>query len=48
MFWGDRVGQVNDPYGNHWTIATHTRDVSPAERKKGAAEMFQQPVGAGV
>lgn len=22
MFWGDRFGQVEDPWGHHWSIAT--------------------------
>ncbi len=29
MFWGDRYGQVRDPFGHAWSIATHVRDVSP-------------------
>ena len=28
MFWGDRYGLVVDPFGHHWAIATHVRDVS--------------------
>jgi PhnB protein len=31
MFWGDRYGIVQDPYGHVWSIATHIRDVSPEE-----------------
>jgi uncharacterized glyoxalase superfamily protein PhnB len=31
MFWGDRFGQVTDPYGHHWSIATHKEDLSPEE-----------------
>lgn len=31
MFWGDRYGQVRDPFGHAWSIATHTRDLSPEE-----------------
>jgi uncharacterized glyoxalase superfamily protein PhnB len=31
MFWGDRYGQVRDPFGHTWSIATHIRDVSPEE-----------------
>ena len=31
MFWGDRYGQVVDPFGHHWSIATHVRDVRPDE-----------------
>jgi uncharacterized glyoxalase superfamily protein PhnB len=32
--WGDRYGRIVDPLGNHWAIATHIEDVSPAESKK--------------
>ena len=39
MFWGDRYGQVTDPYGHRWSVATHIRDVSPAEMQKAAAEL---------
>jgi uncharacterized glyoxalase superfamily protein PhnB len=31
MFWGDRYGQLEDPFGHRWSVATHTRDLSPAE-----------------
>ncbi|WP_233829046.1 VOC family protein [Paraburkholderia sp. ZP32-5] len=31
MFWGDRYGQVQDPFGHKWSIATHKRDLSPEE-----------------
>lgn len=31
MFWGDRMAQVGDPYGQSWTLATHTRDMTAAE-----------------
>jgi uncharacterized glyoxalase superfamily protein PhnB len=31
MFWGDRYAQVSDPDGHIWSIATHTKDPSPAE-----------------
>jgi len=34
MFWGDRFGQVIDPFGHTWGMATHTEDVSPAEMKR--------------
>lgn len=36
MFWGDRYGQVEDPFGHRWSIATHVRDVSPEEMQKAA------------
>jgi PhnB protein len=31
MFWGDRYGQVEDPFGHRWSLATHVRDLSPEE-----------------
>jgi len=40
QFWGDRYGILKDPYGHQWSIATHTRDVSPAEMEKAAAKLF--------
>lgn len=31
MFWGDRYGQLEDPFGHLWSVATHIRDTSPEE-----------------
>jgi PhnB protein len=31
QFWGDRLGQVTDPFGNVWQIATRVEDLSPDE-----------------
>jgi len=31
MFWGDRFGQVEDPSGHRWGLATHKEDLEPAE-----------------
>jgi PhnB protein len=28
MFWGDRYGVIEDPFGHSWSVATHQRDVS--------------------
>jgi PhnB protein len=42
MFWGDRYGQLTDPFGHVWSIATHKKDVTPAEMKKAMEEMFAQ------
>ncbi|WP_044041349.1 VOC family protein [Caballeronia insecticola] len=33
MFWGDRYGRLEDPFGHQWSVATHVRDVSPEEMK---------------
>jgi hypothetical protein len=40
MFWGDRYGQIVDPYGNTWALATHKEDVSPEEMSRRAQKMF--------
>ncbi len=34
MFWGDRMGAVVDRWGNRWTLAQHTKDMSPEEMKR--------------
>ena len=34
MFWGDRYGQLEDPFGHRWSIATHVRDVAAADMQK--------------
>lgn len=41
MFWGDRYGQVQDPFGHVWSIGTHIEDVPPEEMGKRAAEAFK-------
>lgn len=37
QFYGDRSYSIEDPEGNQWHFATHTRDVSPEEIAAGAA-----------
>jgi PhnB protein len=39
MFWGDRYGMIKDPFGHSWAIATHIKDVSPAEMEKAMKEI---------
>lgn len=39
-FWGDRHGQITDPFGHRWGLAQHIRDVSPDEMRRGAAAAF--------
>ena len=34
MFWGDRLGQLADPFGNKWNLAQHMKDLTPDEMKK--------------
>lgn len=42
MFWGDRVGQIKDPFGYSWMIATHKQDLTQEEVRKGAEAFFAQ------
>lgn len=41
MFWGDRYGQVEDPFGHSWSIATHVRDVSMEEARQAMQGMAE-------
>ncbi len=34
MFYGDRTGGVEDPWGNQWWVATRIEDVSPEEMRR--------------
>jgi PhnB protein len=43
MFWGDRYGQIEDPFGHRWSIATHVRDVTPAEMQQAMQAMSRTP-----
>jgi uncharacterized glyoxalase superfamily protein PhnB len=39
MFWGDRYGKLEDPFGHHWSLATHLREVSPEEMQQAMKNM---------
>src|SRR5258706_12002885 len=39
QFWGDRYGKLEDPFGHHWSVGTHVRDVSPEEMQRAMKEM---------
>ena len=41
MFYGDRSGAIEDPYGHKWYVSTHVEEVSPKEMKKRAAQLFE-------
>jgi PhnB protein len=43
MFWGDRMGSVEDPFGHQWSLLSHTRDLSEEEIQKG----FEEAMAAG-
>ena len=36
QFYGDRVGQFEDPFGHRWSVATHIEDVAPDEMARRA------------
>jgi PhnB protein len=42
MFWGDRAGTVQDPFGYSWMLATHIKDPTPEEIRQGAEAAFAQ------
>ena len=46
MFWGDRFGSVQDPFGHSWTIATHIEDVEPEEMQRRSEEFMSQMANA--
>lgn len=41
MFWGDRMARVQDPFGHRWSIATHVRDLTPAEMAAAQADAIR-------
>jgi PhnB protein len=43
MFWGDRYGTLEDPFGHRWGVATHMRDVTEAEMAEAMRKMSEQP-----
>jgi len=42
QFYGDRSGQLTDPWGHRWNISTHVEDVSEEEMGKRAAKMMEE------
>jgi PhnB protein len=38
QFYGDRIGQFEDPFGHRWSVATRIEDVTPEEMARRAAE----------
>lgn len=39
-FWGDRYGQLKDPFGHVWEVATHKKDMTKEEMERAAKEAF--------
>ena len=40
QFWGDRYGQVEDPFGHQWSIATHKQDLTKEQIAENAKAFF--------
>jgi PhnB protein len=40
QFWGERQGQIADPFGHRWNLAKHLRDVPAEEIARAAAAAF--------
>jgi len=39
QFWGDRYGQLEDPFGHHWSVATPQRELSLDEMRQAMSKM---------
>src|SRR5436190_19209364 len=46
QFWGDRYGQLKDPFGFTWAVATHVEDPTPEELREREAKLFGDGHGA--
>ena len=46
QFYGDRMGTIVDPFGQVWSVATHTEDVSPEEMQRRMAKASSQAAGS--
>jgi PhnB protein len=42
MFWGDRYGQLKDPFGHTWGVATHKEELTPQEVEQRAQAFWAQ------
>jgi PhnB protein len=42
MFWGDRFGKFQDPFGHEWSVSTTVEQVSPAEMTRRGQEVMKQ------
>ncbi|MBI5241229.1 MAG: VOC family protein [Elusimicrobia bacterium] len=42
-FWGDRCGQLGDPFGHVWTLAERREALTPAQMQERALRQCTQP-----
>ncbi|HLI85474.1 MAG TPA: VOC family protein [Bryobacteraceae bacterium] len=45
QFWGDRYGQVKDPFGFNWSLVTRKEDLTPAEAEERQRQAFSRSGG---
>ena len=45
MFWGDRYGKIEDPFGHAWSVATHIRDMTPEEMQQAMQREMSKDCG---
>jgi PhnB protein len=43
QFWGERYGQLRDPFGHKWSISQTVRKMTPDEIEKGARTSMEHP-----
>jgi uncharacterized glyoxalase superfamily protein PhnB len=46
QFWGDRYGQLRDPFGFRWAIATRKEEPTPEEMQSRMAKLFGVAAGS--
>ena len=42
MFWGDRYGQLSDPFGHEWAMGQHLEDLAPQEVERRGKEAMSK------
>ena len=42
QFWGDRYGQIKDPFGHSWALGQHVEDVAPEELERRGKAIFAE------
>lgn len=45
MFWGDRCGKVEDPFGHGWNLSQHVKDLTPEQIMEGQKQFMAQMAG---
>lgn len=45
QFYGDRMGQFDDPWGHRWSVAQRVEEVDPEEMQRRAVEAMGGPGG---